>query len=154
MINYSVSLRKNPVKGTTQVHGQAQVTEVLNLEEFAAFVASHNSKYEEEDVMAVLVAIVKRMRELFLDGKKVRLGNFGDFYLTLRTKAANKVEDFTTDNILDVKVIFKPGKYLLGIRDEAEFNAVATRSSQAKAQADEVAMMAAKLAALAEGEGT
>lgn len=154
MINYSVSLRKNPVKGTTQVHGQAQVTEVLNLEEFAAFVASHNSKYEEEDVMAVLVAIVKRMRELFLDGKKVRLGSFGDFYLTLRTKAAKKVEEFTTDNILDVKVIFKPGQYLLGIRDEAEFNEVATRQSQAKAHADEMAMMAAKLAALAEGEGT
>ena len=68
---------------------------------------------------------------MLLEGKKVRLGDLGDFSVLLTSKGAEDADKFTAQNITDVKVQWEPGQQFKTLRDEAEFNLVASRSAQA-----------------------
>ena len=71
------------------------------------------------------------MREMLLEGKKIRLGDLGDFSLLLGSKGAETADKFTAQNINQVKVQWEPGKEFKNLIDAAEFNLVASRSAQA-----------------------
>ena len=71
------------------------------------------------------------MREMLLEGKKIRLGDLGDFSLLLGSKGAETADKFTAQNINQVKVQWEPGKEFKNLIDDAEFNLVASRSAQA-----------------------
>ena len=71
------------------------------------------------------------MREMLLEGKKIRLGDLGDFSLLLTSKGAEAADKFTAQNITGVKVQWEPGQEFKNLRDDAEFNLVASRSAQA-----------------------
>ena len=71
------------------------------------------------------------MREMLLEGKKIRLGDLGDFSLLLGSKGAESADKFTAQNITQVKVQWEPGKEFKNLIDDAEFNLVASRSAQA-----------------------
>ena len=71
------------------------------------------------------------MREMLLEGKKIRLGDLGDFSLLLSSKGAETADKFTAQNITQVKVQWEPGKEFKNLLDDAEFNLVASRSAQA-----------------------
>ena len=71
------------------------------------------------------------MREMLLEGKKIRLGDLGDFSLLLGSKGAETADKFTAQNINQVKVQWEPGKEFKNLLDDAEFNLVASRSAQA-----------------------
>ena len=71
------------------------------------------------------------MREMLLEGKKIRLGDLGDFSLLLGSKGAETADKFTAQNITQVKVQWEPGKEFKNLIDDAEFNLVASRSAQA-----------------------
>lgn len=132
MITYSVSLRRDPKhpERPQQAYGQVQHTEVLDLHAFARFVSEHSRKYGESDVLAVLLAAGRHMRELFLSGKKVNLSPLGTFWLTLSTEGTFKVEEFDADSIKSVNVRFTAGQALRRLRSEAEFRKVPPRSLQ------------------------
>ena len=70
------------------------------------------------------------MREMLLEGKKIRLGDLGDFSLLLGSKGAETADKFTAQNINQVKVQWEPGKEFKNLLDDAEFNLVASRSAQ------------------------
>ena len=71
------------------------------------------------------------MREMLLEGKKIRLGDLGDFSLLLGSKGAETADKFTAQNITNVKVQWEPGQQVKNLLDDAEFNLVASRSAQA-----------------------
>ena len=71
------------------------------------------------------------MREQLLEGKKIRLGDLGDFSIVLSSKGAEDADKFTVQNITDVKVLWEPGSEFKNLLAEAEFNLVASRSAQA-----------------------
>ena len=71
------------------------------------------------------------MREMLLEGKKIRLGDLGDFSLLLGSKGAETADKFTAQNITNVKVQWEPGQQFKNLLDDAEFNLVASRSAQA-----------------------
>ena len=71
------------------------------------------------------------MREMLLEGKKIRLGDLGDFSLLLGSKGAETADKFTAQNINQVKVQWEPGKEFKNLIDDAEFNLVASRCAQA-----------------------
>ena len=48
------------------------------------------------------------MREMLLEGKKIRLGDLGDFSLLLTSKGAEDADKFTAQNITGVKVQWEP----------------------------------------------
>ena len=71
------------------------------------------------------------MREQLLEGKKIRLGDLGDFSVSLTSKGAENAKTFTTQNITGVNVVWDCGQEFKNLLADAEFNLVASRSAQA-----------------------
>ena len=69
------------------------------------------SVYSRADISAILYIAVDCMREMLLEGKKIRLGDLGDFSLLLTSKGAEDADKFTAQNITGVKVQWEPGQY-------------------------------------------
>ena len=109
----------------------SQYTDVMTIEKFAKHITSHGSVYSRADISAILYMAVDCMREMLLEGKKIRLGDLGDFSVLLSSKGAESADKFTAQNINQVKVQWEPGKELKNLLDDAEFNLVASRSAQA-----------------------
>ena len=115
----------------TNYFATAQYTEVMGIEKFARHIADHGTTYSRADIMAILYMAVDCMREQLLEGKKIRLGELGDFSLSLSSKGAETVEKFSSQNIQRVAVSWEPGSEFRNLLADAEFNLVATRSAQA-----------------------
>ena len=109
----------------------AQYTEVMGIEKFARHIADHGTTYSRADIMAILYMAVDCMREQLLEGKKIRLGELGDFSVALSSKGAETAEKFSSQNIQRVTVCWEPGSEFRNLLADAEFNLVATRSAQA-----------------------
>ena len=109
----------------------SQYTDVMTIEKFAKHITSHGSVYSRADISAILYMAVDCMREMLLEGKKIRLGDLGDFSILLASKGAETADKFTAQNITQVKVQWEPGKEFKNLLDDAEFNLVASRSAQA-----------------------
>ena len=110
----------------------AQYAEVMTIEKFAKHISTHGCVYSRADITAILYIAVDCMREQLLEGKKIRLGDLGDFYVTLASKGAENANAFSAQNITDVKVQWEPGSEFKTLKDDAEFNLVASRAAQAK----------------------
>ena len=109
----------------------SQYIDVMTIEKFAKHITSHGSVYSRADISAILYMAVDCMREMLLEGKKIRLGDLGDFSVLLSSKGAESADKFTAQNITQVKVQWEPGKEFKNLLDDAEFNLVASRSAQA-----------------------
>ena len=109
----------------------SQYTDIMTIEKFAKHITSHGSVYSRADISAILYMAVDCMREMLREGKKIRLGDLGDFSVLLSSKGAEDADKFTAQNITDVKVQWEPGQQFKTLRDDAEFNLVASRSAQA-----------------------
>ena len=150
MINYSIVMRsvnanlleinqaksrinqaKKEGKNPDQKDLELVKTEKFTIEKFAKHITSHGSVYSRADISAILYIAVDCMREMLLEGKKIRLGDLGDFSLLLTSKGAEDADKFTPQNITGVKVQWEPGQEFKNLRDDAEFNLVASRSAQA-----------------------
>ena len=70
----------------TNYFATAQYTEVMTIEKFARHIADHGTTYSRADIMAILYMAVDCMREQLLEGKKIRLGELGDFSVALSSK--------------------------------------------------------------------
>ena len=151
-IQYSVSLMKNPIKGTTKAYGNLQLTGVVTINELAEHMAEHNTVFSKGTIVGVLSDLGACLRELILQGYKIQLANIGSFEPTISTKGEAKVEDFTAADITGMRVLFALGSDFDNLLRDAEFEKTSTRKAQAKARADETSEQAAKLAALAETE--
>ena len=109
----------------------AQYTEVMNIEKFARHIATHGCVYSRADISAILYMAVDCMRELLLEGKKIRLGDLGDFSVSLSSKGAETADKFTPQHITGVNVVWDPGQEFKSLMTDAELNLVASRSAQA-----------------------
>ena len=115
-----------------KVFAVAQYAEVMDLSKFAKHISTHGCVYGHADINAVLNIAVDHIREELLEGKKIRLGALGDFYITLSSNGVADASTFTAQNITDVKVQWEPGPDFKNLINQAELNLVATRSAQAK----------------------
>ena len=83
----------------------AQYAEVMTIEKFARHISTHGCVYSRADIAAILYMAVDCMREQLLEGKKIRLGDLGDFSVNLSSKGAESADKFTAQNITGVNVI-------------------------------------------------
>ena len=109
----------------------AQYSDVMNIEKFARHISTHGCVYSRADISAILYLAVDCMREQLLEGKKIRLGDLGDFSINLSSKGADSAEKFSSQNITGVNVIWEPGMEFKSLLADAEFNLVASRNAQA-----------------------
>ena len=110
----------------------AQYAELMPIEKFAKHIATHGCVYSRADISAILYLAVDCMRELLLEGKKIRMGDLGDFSVSLSSRGAADAQSFSAQNITDVKVVWDAGSAFKTLLPEAEFNLVASRAAQAK----------------------
>ena len=139
MINYSIVIMST-APGTkkediteTKAYATSQVTEVLDLHKFAKHIADHGCTYDRADIAAILTKTVDCLHELILEGKKINLGELGGFYPELVTEGAKTADAFTAANIKAVNVCWSPGKGFKNLREDAQFQLVASRKAQADA---------------------
>ena len=132
MIDYSVSMFPVTIKGTEteKAYARTQIRDVADLPELAEHISSHNSKYNEGDVYAVLVEMVQCTREFLLDGRKVCFGKLGAFTPVVRSRGADTIADFSTNNIIALTVRWDKGAMFVDLKNDAEFNFVPTRAAQ------------------------
>ena len=109
----------------------AQYSEVMNIEKFAKHISTHGCVYSRADISAILYMAVDCMREQLLEGKKIRLGDLGDFSVMISSTGAESADKFTAQNITGVTVVWDPGREFKTLTNDAEFNLVASRSVQA-----------------------
>ena len=77
-----------------QVYPRVQYSEVMSLDELARHVSRHSGPFSRELVVGVLTATADCVREQLLAGKKVSLGELGDFHLSLRSDGAPTADDY------------------------------------------------------------
>ena len=109
----------------------AQYTDVMTIEKFARHISTHGCVYSRADISAILYLAVDCMREQLLEGKKIRLGDLGDFSINLTSKGADTADKFSAQNITGVNVVWDPGMEFKSLLADAEYNLVASRNAQA-----------------------
>ena len=109
----------------------AQYADVMTIEKFAKHIATHGCVYSRADISAILYLAVDCMRVQLLDGKRIRLGDLGDFSVSLQSKGAATADKFSAQNITGVTVNWDCGSEFKNLITDAEFNLVASRSAQA-----------------------
>ena len=73
------------------------------------------------DTLAVLESLLSVIPEYLLDGKIVRLGDFGSFRLTLSSEGTETAETFSKDKIKSVNLNFRPGKQIRNALKTVEY---------------------------------
>ena len=116
---------------TQKAYAVAQYSDVMTIDKFARHIATHGCVYSRADIAAILYLAVDCMREQLLEGKKIRMGELGDFSVSLASKGAETADRFTAQNITGVKVAWEPGTEFKSLLEDAEFNQVASRDAQA-----------------------
>lgn len=116
----------------TMAYAIAQYADVMTIEKFAKHIATHGCVYSRADISAILYMAVDCMRELLLEGKKIRLGDLGDFSVNIQSKGADTPDKFNAAaHITAVNVNWDCGQEFKNLLADAEFNLVASRSAQA-----------------------
>ena len=115
----------------TKAYAVAQYSDVMTIEKFAKHISEHGCVYSRADISAILYLAVDCMREQLLEGKKIRLGDLGDFSVSLQSKGAESAEKFSAQNITGVSVVWDCGAEFKNLIADADFNLVASRSAQA-----------------------
>lgn len=112
-IEFLVQQKANPGNPTAprKFYATAKSTGDINLRELSERIAEI-STVSSIDTLAVLEALVTVLPKYLLDGKIVRLGDFGTFSTSLSSEGADLEEDFSTSMIKKVKVNFRPGKLI------------------------------------------
>ena len=133
MIDYSVYLQPNPIDETAapKAYAKAQMRELMTFTKFVNHIANHNGVFSRGTVKGVLSDAVACLVEQLLEGKKIQLGELGDFWISLNSTGAETMESFSSSNIKEVNIIFTPGADFENLRGRAEFNLVASRVAQA-----------------------
>ena len=137
-IKYSVAMRPNPLHedDPKKAYATLQTNGTVNLEELSEHIRKHGCVYSEGTILGVLKDMVTCAREALLEGNYVELGGLGKLKLTISSKGAVSLEEFTEDNIQSLNVNFEPGKGLQwDIKKDVDFEFTISRRAQAAAKA-------------------
>ncbi len=64
------------------------------------------------DIMAVLETLIDVIPESLKQGNIVHLGDLGSFFLTISSNGKENPEEFTSSDITNTRIKFRPGKVL------------------------------------------
>lgn len=82
--------------------------ETVELEGLAKHMAAHNTPYSAGTIHGVLKDMVTCVKELVLDGKKVKLADLAIFSAGISSLPANTAKECTADNIRNVHLCARP----------------------------------------------
>ena len=105
----------------------------MDLDGLAQHMSDHNSPFSKGVIKGILTDAVSCIRHLLLEGKKVGLGDMGEFHTEIACEGAATPDAFTASNIKKVNVRWTPGKQFKNLRDVANFRLVPNKKAQAEA---------------------
>lgn len=121
-IKYSLSAHyadpSDKAKGS-KVYPRIQYDEIIKLEELARHIHAHGSPFSEAIIYGVLTEMVACVREQIIGGNRVELGELGTLQAALRSKGADKAEDFNPDiHVEAIEVNWTPSKKFKNLKGE------------------------------------
>ena len=121
-VKYNIVQRVNPrdVTAERKFYAVAQKNGEISLRELAERI-SEMSTVSTIDTMAVLESLIKVIPTELLNGRIVRLGEFGTFRLTLSSDGADTQEGFTKAMIRKVRLNFRAGRLIANNLKTAEY---------------------------------
>lgn len=133
MIDYSVYMLSNRMdeKAEPKAYAKAQMRELMSFSKFVEHIATHNGVFSRGTVRGVIIDMCECLVEMLLEGKKVQMGELGNFWISLSSDGADKLEDFSASNIKAVNIVFTPGTDFENLIGRAQFNPVPSRIAQA-----------------------
>ncbi len=111
MVKYKVINKVNPqdVNAVQKFYAVKQPQETLSLRDFGRRI-SRESTVSMMDTMAVLEGLLQIIPDEIVNGKIIKLGDFGTFRTTLSTEGAVTEDEFTIANIKKLNVRFRPDR--------------------------------------------
>lgn len=112
MVNYSLALMSTKPGDETapkKYYAKAQASGEVNMDEMAEDI-SYATSLTDGDVLNAIRALIKQVNRHLSAGKIVRLENFGSFQLQLCSTGVETEKKFTSANITEATVQFRPGK--------------------------------------------
>lgn len=125
MINYKTVNKVNPqdIDAVQKFYGVKQAQETLTLRDFGKRI-SRESTVSMMDTMAVLEGLLQIIPDEIVNGKIIKLGDFGTFRTTLATEGAITEEAFTDANIKKLNIRFKPAREFVNLLASAKYHKV------------------------------
>jgi predicted histone-like DNA-binding protein len=130
-VNYSLVQRRNPVKKDAPklFYASAQKTGDLTYEEIQKSISSRTTA-TPGDVSCVIESLLADIAAGLKAGKSVFLDKFGKFRLSLGSKGAATMKEFTTDMIRTIRIVFTPAKSLRLSKKDLQFELMTTKAEQ------------------------
>lgn len=133
MIDYSIYMQHNPIdkNAALKAYAKPQMRELMSFSKFVEHIATHNGVFSRGTVRGVIIDMCECLVEMLLEGKKVQMGELGNFWVSLSSDGAEKLESFSASNIKAVNIVFTPGTDFENLLSRAQFNPVSSRTAQA-----------------------
>lgn len=96
-------------KAPKLLYAKAQASGEVTMDEMAEEI-SYATSLTDGDVLNAIRALVQQVNKHLAAGKIVRLENFGSFQIQLQSQGAETEKKFTSANITDAHIQFRPGK--------------------------------------------
>jgi len=121
-INYVLTQRVNPrdVTAPRKFYAVAKSNGEETVRQLATEI-SKRTNLSSSEVYAAIEAFIDLIPERIADGKIVRLGDFGSFFLTLSSDGVDKAEEFDASKIKGNSLNFRPGKIVQKVLDAADY---------------------------------
>lgn len=121
-IPYTIIQRVNPANPTAprKHYGVAKSNGEVSLRQLADQIAVI-STVSSIDTLAVLESLLQVLPNHLLQGRIVRLGDFGDFRITISTERADTAENFHKSMIKKANLNFRGGKLIRNALKTADF---------------------------------
>ena len=110
-VKFNVVERKNLLDKTAapKFYASAKADGEVSLKALAKEIAQGSTTVSDTDVLAVLNDLTKVLIRHLSEGKIVKLGDIGNFQITLTSEGAPTAEKFTASLIKGNKIQFRPG---------------------------------------------
>ena len=93
-----------------KTYGRIQHQQTLGTLDVAKHIQKHGSIFTQDVIVGVLQRFSLCIEELLQEGYKVKLDGLGTFYLAITSKGEEKSENYSTDDILRVRIRFLADK--------------------------------------------
>ena len=125
MINFKLALKTNPrdVLAERKLYPVKQSQETLTVRDLAKRI-SRESTISIMDTTAVIEGLLQVIPDELLQGKIVKLGDFGTFRTTISGEGVSKVTDFNQSKIKKLNVRFRPARVFVDLLAAVKFKLV------------------------------
>jgi len=124
-VNITVTTRRDPRhrNSETKYHATVRSKGRIKTSRIANEISTL-SAVNSVDTTAVLEALMHVVPDRLADGHIVELGSLGSFRVSVSSKGVRDPRDVTPQSITDVRILFRPGEFLLKRLNAAVFEKI------------------------------